>query len=96
MSELGMSKADLARALGVTDATTTDLFKPENKSSRLVPDVHAAIGWDPPPPPESAAAEQAERDALKAEIDTSWPLLSEEERQAVLAIVRIARRHPRR
>ena len=92
MEEIGMSQADLARTIGVSDATTTDLFKEENKSSRVVPEVHAAIGWPPPPPPESV---NGELDDLRSEILAAWPSLSADERQAVVGVVRAVRKRDR-
>lgn len=55
MEKLGISQSELARRIGTTSAMATILFKESNQSSRLVPEVHAALGWPPPPLPESVA-----------------------------------------
>lgn len=48
IKERGISRADLARLCGVTNASISNLLSSKTKQGRLVPLVHAALAWPPP------------------------------------------------
>lgn len=48
MDEKRISRADLSRLCKVSDAAITVLFREETATSRLVPQVHRALGLVPP------------------------------------------------
>lgn len=90
IEEVGTTKAELARVIGVSDAAVSIWFHPDTKTNRYVPAIHAALKLPAPPPPESVVNEEI--DALKIEIDAAWPHLSDEERRTVAGVVRIAKK----
>lgn len=80
MAEIGLSRADLARACGVTNASISNMLSEKSKQSRLVPLVHAALKL---PPPSSVSV----ADHAKLLIDSHWESLSEDQRQAISALI---------
>lgn len=94
MQELGVTRADLARAANVTTAAIT-LFlgkegtKPKKSSTKLLPAIYKALKW---PPPEDANPDEIV-DELHDELTRVWPELDDTER-AVLAMI-VAKRTKR-
>lgn len=80
LAELAMSRADLARACGVTNASISNMLAAKSQQSRLVPLVHVALRW---PPPASVSV----ADTAKLLIDTHWESLKEDQRQAISALI---------
>lgn len=92
MRELGVTRADLARACNVNPASITVMLRHETKQTRLKPCIHKALGFQPP---ESTAAR--ERDAELERIRQGWDELSEAERAVVTAVfMRLYKPAPRR
>lgn len=49
VGENGMTVKDLAAKIGAAQSTVQELLNSKDaRYSSLVPDIHAAIGWDPP------------------------------------------------
>lgn len=88
-----MSRAELSRRCEVTDAAITNLFSEEEGKiqiqSRIVPQVHEAIGWPAPLPPEAVAEDDP--DTLRNELQRAWPSLSDDEREIFARILRLRR-----
>ena len=54
LKAIGLNRKDLAQKIGASQSAGWDvLTSSEASHSSLVPDIHAAIGWDPPPEPQS-------------------------------------------
>ena len=89
MAARGVSKAELSRRIGVSDAAIT-LLLPERagarvpKSSALVPAIHRVLGIAVPVAPQIST----EIDAVRAELDAAWPSLSEDDRRMLLDVAR--------
>lgn len=82
MAELQISRAELARRVGVSDAAITQLFRSEQQSSRLVPAINRVIGMPPP------ALVGVDVDAVRAELDAEWQTLDDASRQLVLDVAK--------
>lgn len=78
--ELRMSRAELARRLGVTNASVSNMLSPNVQQSRLVPLVHAALAW---PAPSSVTG----RDFVKMLIDSQWDRMTADQRDAIRVLV---------
>lgn len=76
----GISRADLARQIGVSPSAITVLFRPETKQTRLKPAIHRVLGFVEP---ESAPAIQ--RDELWSRLKSVWSQLSDTEREHLIA-----------
>jgi hypothetical protein len=64
IAELGRNQSWLAREVGCAPATITNILR-DNVQSRLVPDIHRALGWEPPGLPEdSSDGADPDRDKL--------------------------------
>lgn len=85
MDELGIIPAELARRLRTSSAQISLLFK-HHRSSGMVPRVHKVLRLPPP----VLAGVDAEVDALKAEIDDNWKYLTEDERELMVRMTRVA------
>jgi hypothetical protein len=48
LTELGITRAELARRIGVKRHVVTELLAEDRVQSPLVPAVHKALGWPPP------------------------------------------------
>jgi lambda repressor-like predicted transcriptional regulator len=79
MRSKGISRADLARQIGVSPSAITVLFRPETKQTRLKPLIHRALGFVAP---ESSPA--VARDALYIRMMSVWPHLSDAEREHLI------------
>lgn len=82
MRDKGISRAELSRRAGVSDAAITVLFRSTTKTSRLVPVVNGAVGLPPP------AMTPVDLDERRAELDALWPSLSEDDRKLLLDTAR--------
>lgn len=87
LEEIGMTKADLARAIKTTTANMSILLEGPTKSSELVPAIHRALRW---PPPQTYWHD--ERDLLKAEIDAHWDNLTDDERKLIISFVELSKK----
>lgn len=63
LKELDISQAELARRIGRSGAAITNILH-DNKSSKQVPDIHAALGWPRPPLPEDVVPTKKNRDVI--------------------------------
>lgn len=100
MAELGISKAGLARRIGTSRAMLSLLFNEDQalpiRSSRLWPDIVSELGGDPPghhDPAALAPPDQISKDPASIDDDTrtileNWSRLTQQERQAVSALVK--------
>lgn len=61
ISEMEISQAELARRIGHTPASVTNILR-DNRSSSLIPDIHRVLGWPPPPLPEDVVPTEGTRD----------------------------------
>lgn len=53
--KIGMTEKDLGKKVRCAQSTIHDtLNNPDAKYSSLIPEIHAAIGWDPPPDPQES------------------------------------------
>lgn len=87
MKERGISRADMARMCGVTNASISNMLSDKSQQSRLVPLVHAALAW---PPPSSVSG----LDYTKMLIDSQWEKMSDDERQAIRVLIEtFAKKH---
>jgi lambda repressor-like predicted transcriptional regulator len=80
MRKKGISRADLARQLGVSPSAITVLFRPETKQTRLKPGIHRILGFVAP---ESSPA--IARDELYVRMMSVWSHLSDAEREHLIA-----------
>lgn len=48
MSEMGISRAGLAKLAKCSKGAITDMFNPESQRSMLVPAIHKVLGWAQP------------------------------------------------
>ena len=60
IKELDISQAELARRIGRTPAAITNVLH-DNRSSKLIPKIHAAVGWPRPPLPEDVVPTKKNR-----------------------------------
>lgn len=81
-----ISRADLSRLVGVSDAAITQLFRATTKQSRLVPDINRAVGMTPP------SQSNGETDGELAELIEIWKQLDPEERKVLWGTARVLRR----
>ena len=54
LAKIGMTEKQLAKRIGCAQSTINDMLNKPGKQSALVPEIHAAIGWDPPPDVQTA------------------------------------------
>ena len=80
MRSKGISRADLARQLGVSPAAITVLFRPETKQTRLKPAIHRILGFVEP-----EASPAIPRDELWTRLKSVWSHLSDAEREHLIA-----------
>lgn len=78
MKAESISRAELARRVGVSDAAITQLFSTRTKQSRLVPAIHAVLGWTPP------VQSGGEIDSELAELIDLWGRMDDKARKAIL------------
>lgn len=87
MRRLGMTKAALARAVGVSKAAISILFDDRRplpqRSSRIWPDIVRALGAEP-----TTTFDPREIDDDRRAILENWDLLTPEERASVSTLVR--------
>lgn len=50
MGQLGMSRAELARAVGCSPSVITEILNGSANESPSIPAIHDALGWTPPSP----------------------------------------------
>lgn len=79
MGKLKVSKAELARAVGVKGSAITLLFKPETIQTRLKPAIHKKLNMVPP-----TATPAVDRDEALTRLLRVWKDLTEEQREHVL------------
>ena len=82
LEKRGISQAELARRISASPGSIVLLFKPDTVQSRLVPAIHRVLGLEPP----IDATTISERDDAKRRLDRIWNDLSDEDRDALLAI----------
>lgn len=82
MDAQGVTRAELARLVGVSDAAITQLFRQSTKQSRLVPAINRVLGL--PPPTQHLGIV----DALRAELEQLWPGLSVSDRELLIETAR--------
>lgn len=78
MQRQQISPSELARRAGVTSAAISILLNGKATQSRIVPQIHDALGL-PPPVPDNAG------DAV-AELSRLWPDISEGDRQLLITM----------
>lgn len=81
MVSKGISRADLARRIGVAPAAMTVLFRPTTKQSRLVPAIHRELGMVET----TSAVSAIERDDAFKRLQRIWKALSEKEREHLIS-----------
>jgi transcriptional regulator with XRE-family HTH domain len=86
MEAAGVTRAELSRRVGVSDAAITQLFSTKTKQSRLVPDINRVLGLTPP------VQTSGESDEELAELIDIWRELSSEERKVLWGTARVLRR----
>lgn len=79
MARKKITKADLARALGVVPATITLLFKPETMQTRLKPHVHRKLGMVEPTETPAVDRDETFRRLLRV-----WKDLTETQREHLI------------
>jgi len=79
MKKKGITRADLARLIGVGAPSLTLLFKAETRQTRLKPAIHKALGLIPPAPTPAV-----ERDDAVTRLLRIWKELSDEQREHLL------------
>lgn len=77
MDEKGITRADLARECKVTPAAITILFRKGTKQSRLVPQIHKALGMVNNTEPAAAI----ERDDAFRRLQRVWKELTDAQRE---------------
>ncbi len=77
-----MTRADLARAVGVTPAAITILFQPETRSTRLKAKIHKALGLVAIEPTPAVVKDPNIRRVLRR-----WGDLSEANQELVLGLI---------
>lgn len=80
MAKAGISPAEMARRIGVSDSALTVLWRPTTKQSRLVPLIHRELGR---PAPSTITA----TDEILRRINNRWSSLTKEQRAIVDALV---------
>lgn len=88
MVELEISKAELSRQVGVSDATITHLIGegegPRSYQSRHVPAIHKLLGWVEPDLPEESLDVDPVRDELLDHLEE----MSDRQKQMLLDLAR--------
>lgn len=85
------SRADFARAIGVTTAAVSQFFGPEGSSlkksqTRLMPKINKAFKWPLPEKPTAPISEDTPIDELRARLLAAWGDIDENDRQILEAI----------
>lgn len=65
LRKLGWTEKELAIKVGCVQSTMHDMLNKPSKGSTLIPQVHAALGWDPPPDPQSPSPPLPSPDAIE-------------------------------
>ncbi len=89
MKAAEVTRAELARRIGVSDAAITQLFRPTTKQSRLVPEINRVLGITPP------TQSTGDTDGELAELIDIWRDLGPEERKVLWGTARVLRRSGR-
>jgi AraC-like DNA-binding protein len=89
MADQKISRAELSRRVGVSDAAITQLFKADTEQSRLVPAINRVLGM--PPPTQTSG----EVDGDLAELIEIWKRLDEAARKVLLDMAGVAARSKR-
>ena len=82
MDAKGISKAELARLVGVTPGAITILFQPKTQQSRLVPKIHKVLEFAAT----TGATLAIERDDLFKRLTRAWAKLDDAAREQVSSI----------
>jgi hypothetical protein len=82
MAELKMGRSSLAKAIGRDPSSITVLFRPDTIQSRLVPDIHAALGLEEPSAPEGSPPVPV--DQVDAEMQELFSSMSPEDKKNLL------------
>lgn len=86
MKAKGISRAELSRRVGVSDAAITQLLRPSSPQSRLVPDINRVLGMTPP------TQSDGEIDEALAEFLELWEKLDSDARKILLGMAGVAAR----
>jgi hypothetical protein len=89
MAELDIDKSELARRARVTPSAIGQLLAQLDgppRTTKIKPQIHAALGWPAPPPLEGALTQAV--DEISAYITEGIGDLSEENRALVAAMIR--------
>jgi hypothetical protein len=77
MATKGITRAELSRRIGVSDAAITILFRAETRTSRLVPAINRVLGLTAP------VQSTGDADELRAELEQHWKELDDDDRRAL-------------